>query len=179
MAKTTLREIMKRGHQLAKEMEGDYLARMALGLKVAWAEYKNKEDEKVFFYKTNYGSPEAAKVKAAGAKWNRDWKVWESEKEIAGVQEAKPNHNLVFYNNGEKAKKARFFVDVMSSMKLRGKELLEEKFKQMLTYFQGGTYEDECCLVAVKLYRELVKSGKETRGFWQATTEEIHKYLEK
>lgn len=33
-----MREIMRRAHQLAKEMEGHYHARMALALRMAWAE---------------------------------------------------------------------------------------------------------------------------------------------
>lgn len=49
MAKATLSEIMRRAHQLAKQMEGDYQARLALGLRIAWAEYKGgAEVEKGF-----------------------------------------------------------------------------------------------------------------------------------
>jgi hypothetical protein len=46
MAKATLREIMKKAHQIAKNLIGDYQARLSYGLKVAWAEYKegNKMD---------------------------------------------------------------------------------------------------------------------------------------
>ena len=36
-----MREIMVRAHQLAATMEGDYLARMALALRQAWAEARN------------------------------------------------------------------------------------------------------------------------------------------
>lgn len=47
MAKAGLRAIMKRGHELARKMEGNYQARLALGLRLAWAEYKNKGEDKV------------------------------------------------------------------------------------------------------------------------------------
>ncbi len=40
MAKATLSRIMKRGHEIARKLEGDYWARLSYGLKVAWAEYK-------------------------------------------------------------------------------------------------------------------------------------------
>ena len=42
MAKATLRKIMKRGHEIARKLEGDYQARLSYGLKVAWAEYKKE-----------------------------------------------------------------------------------------------------------------------------------------
>lgn len=42
MAKATLRSIMKRGHEIARKLEGDYQARLSYGLKVAWAEYKKE-----------------------------------------------------------------------------------------------------------------------------------------
>ena len=47
MAKATLRSIMKRGHEIARTLEGNYQARLSYGLKVAWAEYKNKEENKM------------------------------------------------------------------------------------------------------------------------------------
>ena len=36
-----MRDIMVRAHQLAATMEGDYMARMALALRQAWAEARN------------------------------------------------------------------------------------------------------------------------------------------
>lgn len=42
MAKAVLSVIMRRAHQLAKQMEGDYQARMSLGLRTAWAEYNKR-----------------------------------------------------------------------------------------------------------------------------------------
>lgn len=44
MAKATLRKIMKRGHEIARKLEGDYRARLSYGLKVAWAEYKEENE---------------------------------------------------------------------------------------------------------------------------------------
>lgn len=46
MARASLRAIMKRGHELARKMEGDYQARLALGLRLAWAEYKEENEVK-------------------------------------------------------------------------------------------------------------------------------------
>ena len=37
----TKRDLMKRGHQIAKTLEGNYAARLAVGLKQAWKENKN------------------------------------------------------------------------------------------------------------------------------------------
>ena len=47
MTRLELKNIMVRGHELAKEMEGDYMARISAGLKMAWAEYREKKEEKV------------------------------------------------------------------------------------------------------------------------------------
>ena len=58
MAKATLRKIMKRGHEIARKLEGDYRARLSYGLKVAWAEYKNKEGSKM----TDIGTPQVVKT---------------------------------------------------------------------------------------------------------------------
>lgn len=40
MTKASLRMIMVKAHKLARKMEGDYQARLALGLRLAWAEKK-------------------------------------------------------------------------------------------------------------------------------------------
>lgn len=47
-----MREIMRRAHQLAKEMEGHYHARMALALRMAWAEARRPKKAvlKVAYY---------------------------------------------------------------------------------------------------------------------------------
>lgn len=37
----TKRDLMKRGHQIAKTLEGNYAARLSVGLKQAWEENKN------------------------------------------------------------------------------------------------------------------------------------------
>ena len=42
-----MKRIMKRAHELAKVMEGDYQARLALGLKQAWKETKEVKLEDV------------------------------------------------------------------------------------------------------------------------------------
>jgi hypothetical protein len=65
MAKATLRKIMKRGHEIARKLEGDYRARLSYGLKVAWAEYK--EGSKM----TDNGAPQVVKTTMG-----QDRKVW-------------------------------------------------------------------------------------------------------
>ena len=65
MAKATLRSIMKRGHEIARKLEGDYWARLSYGLKVAWAEYK--EGSKM----TDIGAPQVVKTTMG-----QDRKVW-------------------------------------------------------------------------------------------------------
>ncbi|WP_339010532.1 hypothetical protein LIY46_09375 [Fusobacterium varium] len=37
----TKRDLMKRGHQIARTLEGNYSARLSIGLKQAWAENQN------------------------------------------------------------------------------------------------------------------------------------------
>ena len=39
--KMTKRDLMKRGHQIARTLEGNYAARLSVGLKQAWEENKN------------------------------------------------------------------------------------------------------------------------------------------
>lgn len=40
----TKREIMKKAHEIARQMEGHYHARMALGLRLAWREKKEMKE---------------------------------------------------------------------------------------------------------------------------------------
>jgi hypothetical protein len=42
-----LRRIMVRAHELARGMEGDYQARLALALRIAWKEERGKEEVKI------------------------------------------------------------------------------------------------------------------------------------
>ncbi len=49
MARATLSRIMRRGHEIARKLEGNYQARLSYGLKVAWAEYKEGNEVKVNF----------------------------------------------------------------------------------------------------------------------------------
>lgn len=42
-----LKQIMKRAHELARQMEGDYVARLSLALRQAWKEAKEVEETKL------------------------------------------------------------------------------------------------------------------------------------
>ena len=42
MKKEVLRKVMKRAHEIARKLVGDWIARMALALKMAWAEIKKE-----------------------------------------------------------------------------------------------------------------------------------------
>lgn len=42
MKKEVLRKVMKRAHEIARKMVGDYIARLKMALKIAWAEIKTK-----------------------------------------------------------------------------------------------------------------------------------------
>ena len=42
-----LRKVMVRAHQIAKGFEGDYQARLALALRIAWKEERGKEEVKI------------------------------------------------------------------------------------------------------------------------------------
>ena len=42
-----LRRVMVRAHELARGMEGDYQARLALALRIAWKEERGKEEVKI------------------------------------------------------------------------------------------------------------------------------------
>lgn len=43
----TKREIMRRAHEIARQMEGHYHARLALGLRLAWREKKEMEKQEI------------------------------------------------------------------------------------------------------------------------------------
>jgi hypothetical protein len=49
-----LKTIMKRAHQLARQMEGDYAARLALGLRQAWREVRRMSKKLETITKTCY-----------------------------------------------------------------------------------------------------------------------------
>ena len=124
----------------------------------------------MFYYKTAYGSPEAAKVKAAGAKWNRNWKVWESEKEIPGISEAKPDHRLV-NTNTLYSKKAMATVKIVNAMIL-GRVPNPDALEKFLLAL-GDTYEDKCILAALDLAMAVQAAGASWMGFWTRPAEEI------
>ena len=42
MKKEVLRKVMKRAHEIARKLVGDYIARLKMALKIAWAEIKTK-----------------------------------------------------------------------------------------------------------------------------------------
>ena len=43
-----MREIMKRAHEIARNLEGDYRARMSLALRIAWEEEKGMKEVKLY-----------------------------------------------------------------------------------------------------------------------------------
>ena len=71
MAKATLRKIMKRAHEIARKLEGDYWARLSYGLKVAWAEYKEYKKEVNGMNEIMNGTPQIVKDT-----FGKDRKVW-------------------------------------------------------------------------------------------------------
>ena len=62
-----MKRIMKKAHKIAKELVGDYAARMSFALKAAWAEFKNRnatvvKSVKYYAYKNcGYGCFETVK----------------------------------------------------------------------------------------------------------------------
>ena len=119
----------------------------------------------MYFYETKFGSEEAKKVKASGAKWNPIYKVWESEKQVEGVKEAKPNHIAIFHAHTEKARQAQVVIDWMASLHIDGKPIPEEKYEQCFQLFEEDNYENACCKYAIKLYKKLIDEGYPTQGF--------------
>ena len=125
----------------------------------------------MFVYETKYGSPEAAAVKKAGGKWNRDWKVWESPVEVPGVTVAQPDHRKV-YRNAD-----RFFPQAFATVKLtqalaKG-PVDEEKLADFCRQLDNGGYVGKCCLAAIELYLAAHTAGIDMRGFWTRPASEI------
>ena len=79
-----MREIMKRAHQIARGLEGDYRARMSLALRQAWEEKKMinaAELRKVYVVRgKTYENKET--LKQSGYKWDATRRLWMSEKQI-------------------------------------------------------------------------------------------------
>jgi len=125
----------------------------------------------MYAYETKYGSPEAAAVKAAGAKWNRDWKVWESPIEVPGIPAAQPDHRKVEKNAD------RFYPQAFATVKLtqalaKG-SVDEEKLAEFCRKLDDGGYVGKCCLAAIELYLATHTAGVDTRGFWTRPATEI------
>ena len=87
-----MKNIMKRAHEMAAKMEGDYRARMALALRQTWEEYKKggsemneiKKEVRRIWEKANglAEAPEVVKAKMEEALkiedeeyWNKKWKA--------------------------------------------------------------------------------------------------------
>lgn len=134
----------------------------------------------MYYYKTAYGSPEAAKVKAAGAKWNGNWKVWESENDIQGIPKAEPDHQLVYQNahprfNPKSAAAVQFTQAVIL---LQGESIPDNKLEEILEHFSGGTYEEKCCIKAMELFMAVMTAGASPRGFWGKSATDIEKDID-
>jgi len=81
MARATLSRIMRRGHEVARKLEGNYQARLSYGLKVAWAEYK--------------GGKETAKLN--GSAKQISWAEKIRDKMIQGLEELKTAEEYMRY----------------------------------------------------------------------------------
>ena len=130
-----------------------------------------------FAYETKYGSPEAAKVKAAGAKWNRDWRVWLSEEEIKGLIPAAPDHRKAYKVAGDDPKATAVVKVTHVIGKLE--TVPEEKVQSTIEKLDDGTYTGKCCAFALRLYADAKKAGISTRGFWTRPANEIKAEIEK
>lgn len=63
----TKREIMKKAHEIARQMEGHYHARLALGLRLAWKEKKMKDGKQELAVGTE--------IPGWGEKWDGFWEA--------------------------------------------------------------------------------------------------------
>ena len=103
MTKATLREIMKRGHQLAKKMEGDYQARIAYGLKVAWAEHKEAEEtlKSVEDLKELLEKKSGEKVASVSVK---KWEKYEKSRTYINLEVSAHNRAMTYYIDNKTGK---------------------------------------------------------------------------
>ena len=86
----TRSEIMKKGHEIARTLEGDYRARLSEGLRISYKISKAtdpnyydeiKFDQQVVFSLTlNFGAPRFSErkndIKRMGGRWNPEQKNW-------------------------------------------------------------------------------------------------------
>lgn len=79
--------------------------------------------------------------------------------------EAGPDHLKVYYVDTTKTRQARIMFDWMMGLHVNGEQIPEDTFQKCLLYFPGDSYEDACCRHALKLYKELVDSGVQIKGF--------------
>ena len=154
-----LRRIMVKAHELARGMEGDYQARLALALRIAWKEERGKEEVKVNFKGTEKQIKFANDIKEAVleiveqlpekiAKYSKDEEMKNKyieiyNKDIKGLLESYENAGdfisdwkAVVY---EKAKSER--------VKIVG-DILQEKginiTRRIMSKFQYEYVEQEC-----------------------------------
>lgn len=60
-----MKQIMKRAHEIAKELEGDYMARMSIALRMAWAEFRTETE------KTEMGWKVETLIKMGASRWQK------------------------------------------------------------------------------------------------------------
>jgi hypothetical protein len=70
MSEMTKREIMVRAHEIAKTLEGDYIARMSEALRMAWAEARKPSGARLYVNHQPSGGKEwVARIVGQHPKW--------------------------------------------------------------------------------------------------------------
>jgi|GEM_PF-5533737 len=107
-----------------------------------------------YAYKTKYGSPEAQKAREAGAKWNRDLRLWLSPEEIPGLTPIQPSPKFL-QDFGMKDLKKRALVErakmlIIEARKRENADDLVEKIVGEVKQKLGNSFVDLCCIAAVE-----------------------------
>jgi len=108
-----------------------------------------------YAYKTKYGSPEAKLAKEAGAKWDRNLRMWLSPEEIPGLAPVQPSPEFL-QDFGMKDLRKRALVEKakMLILEARKKEnaekIAEEIVEKVRQKLDKENFVDLCCIAAVE-----------------------------
>lgn len=141
---------MKRAHQIAKTLEGDYRARMSIALRQAWQEAKKEAKKEVVIKVTGNTYPARHILKEAGFVWDKDAKAYfGDERAMAELDRiSTPTYSLVNRNLVADLD----FEEIEKDLEEQARKEKKGMKKNYASYHIDGSKADEFRAAALELF---------------------------